>query len=84
MLARKFIESPCDVGLETTPRAIPREAQPMCSLLGGGPTNLDAEAREVAVGRADILDVTYLGRFTGIPNGALTRGARRSELSYPG
>jgi hypothetical protein len=47
-------------------------------------TNLDAEAREVAVDRADILDVTYLGRFTGIPNGALTRGARRSELSYPG
>ena len=28
----------------------------------------------MAVGRADILDVTYLGRFTGIPNGALTGG----------
>ena len=37
-------------------------------------TNLDAEARDVAVDRVDILDVTYLGRFTGIPNGALTGG----------
>jgi hypothetical protein len=46
-------------------------------------TNLDAEAREVAVDRADILDVTYLGRFTGVPNTALI-GWRRSELSYPG
>jgi hypothetical protein len=46
----------------------------MCSLLGGGLTNLDAEAREIAVDRAGILDVTYLGRFTGIPNGALTGG----------
>ena len=35
MLARKFIESPCDVWSATTPRAIPREAKSICNLIEG-------------------------------------------------